>query len=220
MAVPQITLYVDIVSPFAYIAFHVLKNSPTFAKCNINYVPIFLGGLMHECNNTPPINIKNKDKWMGLERMRWAKYFNVPMTEKLPEGFPPKTLAIQRALCTISQKWPEKLPAVIEALYRSFWVDENPRIGDLEGFAPVLERVLGKQAAQETLSAMSQPEIKALLSANTNRSFKEGAFGLPWFQCTDASGKTEGFWGVDHLGVVADFLGLDRSRDSGFRAVL
>jgi hypothetical protein len=27
MAVPQITLYVDIVSPFAYIAFHVLKVS-------------------------------------------------------------------------------------------------------------------------------------------------------------------------------------------------
>ncbi|KAJ5580351.1 hypothetical protein N7450_006652 [Penicillium hetheringtonii] len=53
-----------------------------------------------------------------------------------------------------------------------------------------------------------------------NKSFKEGAFGLPWFQCTNSEVKTEGFWGIDHLGVVADFLGLDRSRDSGFRALL
>lgn len=30
MAVPQVTLYVDIVSPFAYIAFHVLKASDPF----------------------------------------------------------------------------------------------------------------------------------------------------------------------------------------------
>ncbi|KAK5789002.1 hypothetical protein VI817_009960 [Penicillium citrinum] len=75
------------------------------------------------------------------------------------------------------------------------------RAQDVEGFAPVLESVLGKQAVQETLSA-------------------EGAFGLPWFQCTNSEVKTEGFWGIDHLGVVADFLGLDRSRDSGFRALL
>jgi len=30
MAVPQVTLYVDIVSPFAYIAFHVLKASDPY----------------------------------------------------------------------------------------------------------------------------------------------------------------------------------------------
>ncbi|KAJ6000261.1 thioredoxin-like protein [Penicillium waksmanii] len=214
MAVPQITLYVDIVSPFAYIAFHVLKNSSTFAKCNVTYVPIFLGGV-DAC-----FSYTDKDKWMGTERMRWAKYFNVPMTEKFPEGFPPKTLAVQRALCAISQKFPEKLPAVIEAVYRSFWVDENTRIGDVEGFAPVFETVLGQKATQEVLSAMTQGEVKADLTANTDKSFKEGAFDLPWFQCTNAEGKTEGFWGIDHLGVVADFLGLDRSRESGFRALL
>lgn len=77
MGVPKITLYVDIVSPFAYIAFHILKvrqgsnnscretlttsqNSPTFAKVDVNYVPILLGGLMHACGNSPPITIKSE----------------------------------------------------------------------------------------------------------------------------------------------------------------
>lgn len=66
---------------------------------------------------------------------------------------------------------------------------------------------------------MSQPDVKALLMSNTDRAFKEGAFGLPWFVCTDTNGQTEGFWGVDHLGQVADFLGLDR-RGGGFKALL
>lgn len=70
------------------------------------------------------------------------------------------------------------------------------------------------------LLQMTQGEVKAALTANTDKSFKEGAFGLPWFQCTNAEGKTEGFWGIDHLGVVADFLGLDSSREAGFRALL
>ncbi|KAJ5145057.1 thioredoxin-like protein [Penicillium atrosanguineum] len=222
MANPKITLYVDVISPFAYIAFHVLKasaylrippknrsnidfqNSPTFAKA---------------CNNSPPINIKNKDKWINKERERWAKYFSVPMADKTPDGFPVRTLAVQRALCALSQKAPAKMPAVLEALYRAFWVERNSKIGEPEGFQPILESVLGKQDTEEILSAMGQPDVKGLLMSNTDRAFKEGAFGLPWVVCTDANGKTEGFWGVDHLGQVADFLGLDR-RDAGFKALL
>ncbi|KAJ5273443.1 hypothetical protein N7478_008568 [Penicillium angulare] len=220
MAVPKITLYIDIVSPFAYIAFHILRNSPTFANCNVNYVPIFLGGLMNACNNTPPINVKNKDKWIGQERLRWAKQFSVPIDEKMPEGFPVKTLGVQRALCALLQKAPEKLPLVMEALFRSMWVDRNSHIGEPEGFIPVFEGVLGKDATQEILQATNQPDIKALLLSNTDHAFKIGAFGLPWFECTDANGNTEGFWGVDHLGQVANFLLLDRGMDTGLKSLL
>lgn len=67
---------------------------------------------------------------------------------------------------------------------------------------------------------MGQPDIKAILTSNTDHAFKIGAFGLPWFECTNSRGETEGFWGIDHLGQVVDFLGLDRSVDKGFRAVL
>ncbi|KAG5208352.1 hypothetical protein GY631_5710 [Trichophyton interdigitale] len=62
MAAPKITLYVDIVSPFAYIAYHVLRNSPVFANCTTTYVPVLLGGIIQATGNTPPIRIKNKDK--------------------------------------------------------------------------------------------------------------------------------------------------------------
>lgn len=73
----------------------------------------------------------------------------------MPEGFPVKTLGVQRALCALSQKAPEKLPSVMEALFQSMWVDRNSRIGEPEGFTPVLESVLGKGVTQEVLQAVS-----------------------------------------------------------------
>lgn len=73
----------------------------------------------------------------------------------MPDSFPIKTLAVQRALCSVAQKAPAKLASVIEALYHSLWIERNSKIGEPEGFAPVLEAILGKQATQEILSAVS-----------------------------------------------------------------
>ncbi|CAI7662961.1 unnamed protein product [Penicillium glandicola] len=220
MSGSKITLYVDIVSPFAYIAFHVLQNSPAFSKCEITYVPILLGGLMNACGNSPPINIKNKKDYLGQQRVRWAKYFSVPIIEGFPKGFPFRTLHLQRALCAISQKAPGKLATVIGALFSAVWIDGKTTIGEPDVFVPVIEGILGKQETHEIISAMNNPDVKGLLTANTDRSFHSGAFGLPWFECTNSKGETEGFFGVDHLGQVADFLGLDRALDRGFRAAL
>jgi hypothetical protein len=73
----------------------------------------------------------------------------------------------------------------------------------------------------------STTQGKALLAANTDQAFADGAFGLPWMVCTNAAGATEGFFGVDHLGQVAEFLGLRKgtgstgtTTGSGWRALL
>jgi hypothetical protein len=66
----------------------------------------------------------------------------------------------------------------------------------------------------------STTQGKALLTANTDQAFADGAFGLPWMVCTNAAGETEGFFGVDHLGQVAEFLGLRKGSGSGWRALL
>ncbi|KAJ5142898.1 uncharacterized protein N7515_001685 [Penicillium bovifimosum] len=220
MSRPKITLYVDVVSPFAYIGFYVLQNSPAFAKCDITYVPILLGGLMNACGNSPPINVKNKKDYLGMQRVRWAKYFKVPIIEGFPKGFPFRTLSVQRAMCAISQKAPERLSAALAAVYKAVWVDGDMTVGEADGFIPLFESVLGKKETQEIVAAVNNPDIKALLTANTDQAFNSGAFGLPWFECTNSKGETEGFFGVDHLGQVADFLGLDRALDQGFRAAL
>lgn len=63
-------------------------------------------------------------------------------------------------------------------------------------------------------------EAKAILDGNTQQVFTSGAFGLPWFDCVNAQGEKEGFWGIDHLGRLVDFLQLDDSLDKSFRVLL
>ncbi|KAM5451844.1 putative glutathione transferase [Microsporum audouinii] len=217
---PRITLYVDIVSPFAYIAYHVLRNSPVFAKCTVTYVPVFLGGIMHATGNSPPIRIKNKDKWINKERMRWAKVLEVPISKATPEGFPVNTLAVQRALCAIAEDRPEKLTASLDALYHALWVKADSAVGKPEGFLPVLESVIGKEAAVKVAEKATTAEIKKALISNTDRAVESGAFGLPWIECTNAKDETESFFGVDHFGMVMAFLGLEGTLTKGFKSLL
>lgn len=67
----------------------------------------------------------------------------------------------------------------------------------------------------------SAPTVgKTALKENTDQAFADGAFGLPWMVCTNSRGQTEGFWGVDHMGQVLQFMGLERPREGGWKSLL
>lgn len=216
MAIPKLTLYVDVVSPFAYLAYYVTRHSPIFQKCEVTYIPISLGGLMKVCDNRPPGVIKNKNKWIDMERVRWAKVFNIPMTPDLPANFPPQTLHVERVLAALelspspspSSSSSALLADALDALFLCFWVEGNADIGKPETFGPVLEKALGEEVAQKALREGRGDEAKKTLMENTQRAFESGAFGLPWWECVDGKGEIERFWGFDRMGQVVRFLGL------------
>jgi 2-hydroxychromene-2-carboxylate isomerase len=104
-------------------------------------------------------HFQDKKNYLGQQRVRWAKYFSVPIIEGFPKGFPIRTISVQRALCAISQRTPDKLAEVINAIFESFWVNGNTTVGEPEGFAPLIESVLGKQETDEVISAVSGEEL-------------------------------------------------------------
>ncbi|KAF1953979.1 HCCA isomerase/glutathione S-transferase kappa [Byssothecium circinans] len=220
MPKPKITLYLDVVSPFAYIGFHILQNAPAFKNCDATYVPIFLGGLMHACGNTPPVNIKNKDKWINKERLRWAKYFNVPISSTSPPNFPINTLHLQRVLAALSISHPQSLESALSLFWQNFWVHWNEPTKP-ENLLAMVSTIFGsEEEAKKVLERSKGEEAKKLLTANTEKAFAEGAFGLPWFVATNSKGETEGYWGIDHMGQLCDFLGLERPGGKGWKALL
>ncbi|GAB7358250.1 hypothetical protein MBLNU230_g0401t1 [Neophaeotheca triangularis] len=223
MARPKLTLYLDVISPFAYMAFHITKNSPVFKDCDITYIPIFLGGVMQACGNTPPINIKNKAEYIELQRHRLSTKFRIPIASTSPQPFPQPTLNTQRALCVIQKDLGnDKLIRAFTALYQAFWVEKR-KIGEVGVIQAALsgEGVLaGEQEVARVIEKISNPETKAQLNANTDTALKDGCFGLPWFVATNSKGETDRFWGVDQLGLVVEALGLDRGREEGLRALL
>lgn len=219
MAKPKITLYVDVVSPFAYMAYYILRHHPAFSPSNVSitYIPLFLGGLMKKCENPTPISIRNKAAWINVERFRWAEQFKIPIAPKVPEGFPVLTLATMRAMSYLHVKHPqEELVKALDALYQSFWVGGNGGVGKAEGdkgFGKILEGVLKQEVLEDVLANVGSKTAKDALMANTDAAFDNGAFGLPWFRCESAEGKTESFWGFDHLGQVLKFTGLEKEGD-------
>ncbi|KAK8121513.1 2-hydroxychromene-2-carboxylate isomerase [Apiospora kogelbergensis] len=210
MKTPTIRLYADVVSPFAYLAFHVLRNNDAFRGVKIEYIPIYLPGLMHACGNKTPMAIKNKDRWVDQERLRWARAFNLPMKSSIPPSFPPDTLHTMRALCAISLQpdGQENLVRALDALYAAMWTAHD-QVEDPQVFEPILTQVLGEKSTKEAL-AYSSTVGKSTLKANTDKAFEDGAFGLPWMVCTNSKGQTEGFWGVDRIGEVLRFLSLEK----------
>ncbi|KAJ5333774.1 uncharacterized protein N7506_007557 [Penicillium brevicompactum] len=246
MAVPRITLYFDICSPFSYIAFHILTNSPVFSTCEIDFVPVSLRGLFQKSQNSSPMSSKSKawilftlsrikfrgfgardltkvaDKfqWINKERLYWARRFDVPMSEAIPEGFPASTADIQLVLSVLAKEAPEKVVAMTQTIYREYWGKCNPKVLSPDGFSVLLEQELGSELAEHVLAQSKTDEAKSALDETTEKLFGSGAFGLPWLSCTRPQGETEGFWGIDHFGRVVDFLHLNRALDSSFEVLL
>lgn len=74
--------------------------------------------------------------------------------------------------------------------------------------------------ASHPVEELAKTEGKKLLLQNTNQAIAEGAFGLPWFVCTDSNGRTESFWGCDRISYLAEFLSLEEPAVQGWKAVL
>jgi 2-hydroxychromene-2-carboxylate isomerase len=178
---------------------------------------------MKACDNRPPLEIRNKGKWINVERLRWARQFDIPMSQDFPAGFPKPTLHVQRFLTALNLSRPELLPKALDTLFEALWTEPNESsLPDPKVFAQVLAKGLPEEVVKDGIEKMASSEVKKELTRCTDLALDQGAFGIPWFQCTDTEGKTEGFWGFDHLGQVVRFLGLDGTLDErgALRAVL
>lgn len=178
------------------------------------------------------------------ELFRWARYFNVPISAEVPRDFPPLTLNVMRSIVAAGQLAGNRahslssssssspphsahelqqaaITQALDAFFRAYWV-ENREITDKDVMADILrgQADAAQQAAELLAVAGGGGEAKQVLLRNTERAFADGAFGLPWLVCENDRGERDGFWGVDHLGVVLDFLGLEKPRAGGWKAML
>lgn len=152
----------------------------------------------------------------------------MPIIADTPPNFPPLTLTVMRAINAIShltgkeQTSTEAQTSIIRALdtfYEAYWV-QGQEITDKNVMAGILGKVVGGQAEVSKVLEVASAEGKQMLQKNSDLAFAEGAFGLPWMVCENDRGEKEGFWGVDHFGCVLDFLGLEKPRTGGWKAML
>lgn len=118
----------------------------------------------------------------------------------------------------------EQVAKCIEVLWSALWcpgakclegVDGSGKAGngewdlkDAKTLEVLIGSVVGGDVAKKVVGKTGSKEVKDKLIGNTNLAFEKGAFGLPWFECTNGKGEEDGFWGFDHLGQVVRFLEL------------
>lgn len=190
-----VELCFDIVSPAAYIAWHVLPKIAQKAGAEIIYTPIFLGGLMEAAGNRPPMTCPNKGRWMGGDLARWAGLHGLEYNRN--DKFPQMTLHHMRGAVMLLDD-PLFQPYVTR-LYRALHV-ENQVIDDPANMARLLTGI--GLDPQDFMARIGDQAIKDRLKENTQGAFERGAFGAPTFFVGDTM-----HFGQDRLWMVAEDLG-------------
>jgi len=183
----EITFFHDFSSPFSYLASTQIDRIAAMAGATVKWRPILLGALFKEVGtaNVPLFTMSEaKQRYVGLDLSRWAKWWDVPFT--FPESFPIRTVTALRVAI--------QAPEATAPLYRAVWAG-GLDIGDLSVLSTVLNQA-GLDAAA-LIEGTQNPDIKQVLKDNTSAAIEAGACGVPTFTLGD-----ELWWGQDRLDLV------------------
>lgn len=181
----------DFVSPNAYLVHKVLPDIAARHGAEIRPVPVFLGGIMQETGNTPPMfafsKIKGKLPYQQLEIDRFCERHGI--TLRWNKHFPMMTLAVMRgAVFAQGKPWEA---TYMDAMFDACW-QGGADLADPTVIASILDKA--GLPTNDIVAATQEPEIKQGLQANTAQAIERGAFGAPTMFLGD-----EMFFGKDAL---------------------
>ena len=192
---PSITLYLDLLSPFAYLAHHLLTTSPLFTTAISNnllthhLIPIHLSTLLRHSKNQPPLATPLKRSYTGHDLVRQTKRFNIPFSGAV-EGFPINTFDVMAVCVAVQAMGGEGAGGVVEAdfgrlvsgMYEALWVRKRDLSKSEIWQAELRSLFPAPGVADEIIARAGTEENKARLVANTTGLFDKGGFGLPWIE--------------------------------------
>ncbi|KAE9378836.1 thioredoxin-like protein [Stipitochalara longipes BDJ] len=208
----RIDCYLDVSSFYSYMAItYLLKNRDLLASHNveIEFHPIFLGGVMVGSDNKPPWTITAKAKYGQFDVLRTKKYHGLEDASP-PDFFPPLTLLPQRALCYIKTHFTSSTYEVtFQHFFHALWVlHQNITLPVPLSQTLTSLNLFTSTEVTSIMSATKEKEWKDRLTANTQKVLDLGAFGAPWFWVTNSRGKSEPFFGSDRFHFMYSFLDI------------
>lgn len=184
----------DFVSPMSYFALVQLDDLRARTSCEINFVPVFLGGVMQATGNTPPPTVKAKRLYMMKDMARLANKLNVPYA--FNPHFPMNTLPLLRMAAGITDMTERE--NFVKAVFPQIWVEQkNP------ADSAVCDTILMQAGYDpDKMNALAtDPANKEAIVQNSESAVARGAFGAPTFFVGD-----EMYFGQDRLHLVEDAL--------------
>ena len=175
----QITFYLDVISPYAYLAFERLPQALQGLSYGVTYKPVLFAGFLKHHGQLGPAEIAGKREWTYRQVLWLAHQHGIEM--RMPAEHPFNPLGLLRLAVAAG---PNRY--VCETILRHVW-----RGGADAAAADRLHAL--RELLQPARDPASEP-VKAQLKANTDDAIASGLFGVPTF---DVEGKL--FWGFDAL---------------------
>lgn len=196
---PKVEFHFDFGSPNAYLAHLVIPEIEQRTSAKFDYVPVLLGGVYKLTGNRSPAEslagVKNKPDYQRLETVRFMRQHRITGFRQNP-FFPVNTLTIMRG--AIAAQRLGVFERYVDEFYRHMW-SEPKKLDD----PAVLRAALLKSGfdADRFAQLVQDPDTKAQLLENTERSVARGTFGSPTFFVGD-----EIFFGKDRLRDVEEMI--------------
>ena len=195
----NVEFHFDFGSPNAYLAHLVIPQIEARTGAKFDYVPVLLGGVFKLTGNRSPAEafagIKNKPEYERLETERFLWRYGITKFRRNP-FFPVNTLTLMRG--AIAAQRLGVFEPYVDEMYRHMWAEPKKMDDPAVWHAALHEAGLGAPRFEKLVQ---DPEVKAQLLANTERSVARGTFGSPTFFVGD-----EIFFGKDRLRDVEELI--------------
>ncbi|KAI9561597.1 hypothetical protein GHT06_012556 [Daphnia sinensis] len=204
----KVELFYDVVSPYSWFGFEALCRYRPHWKMDLVLRPFFLGGVMKETGNRPPMMVPSKGLYMQKDLLRNAAYFGVPL--KLIEDpfhvmIEKGTIKAQRFLTAIGEKHPEHLEGVSRELWKRIWSRGEDIVEDKNLHLAAKAANMEDVHIQECLKLMNDSSVKLALKKSTEDAIEYGAFGAPTI-IVHSKGHQEMFFGSDRFPIIAQLM--------------
>ena len=191
-----VEFYFDVGSPASYLAWTQLPQLCAAAGADLVYKPMLLGAVFQATGNASPAAVPAKARYTNRDFARHARQYGVPFA--INPHFPIHTLFLMRAVTGVLSREPERLQALLAAVFKAIWVD-GLNLNDAAVTAQVLAGAGFEPAHMHALT--SAADVKDALKATTQEAIDKGVFGAPTMLVGD-----EMFFGQDRLMQVQEEL--------------
>ena len=191
MSTTTITMYLDFISPYAYLAFETLPDQLAGLDVTVQYEPILFAGLLKHHGQLGPAEIDSKREWTYRQVLWLARESGVVLELPARHPFNPLgLLRLSRACSTLGQVDRD----TCEVLFKHVWCHGGLAADDPQRLDALVEQLLPERSIQDA-------EVKQSLIEATDAAIQRGVFGVPTFAVRDRL-----FWGLDSLPMLRQYL--------------
>lgn len=179
----RITCWLDVISPYAWLAFEGLPRALQGLSYFVDYRPVLFGAILKHHGQLGPAEVPGKREWTYRQVLWLARQHGIPT--HLPAVHPFNSLPLLRlALAAGRDGLANRY--VCETVLRHVW------LGGEDAADP--QRLAALRAGLAPARDPDSAEVKAELRANTEAAIARGVFGVPTFEVDGTL-----LWGFDAL---------------------